>query len=46
VTLLPQGSAKEMRSGTGFKADQRGLQVRRERQQLLLCELPLHQHLA
>lgn len=36
----------EMCSRACFQTDQRGLHVRREREQLLPCELLLHQHLA
>lgn len=46
VPLLLQDSPEEVCTGTGFETDQRGLHVRRERQQLLLCELLLHQNLA
>ena len=43
MTLLAQGSPEEVGPGTSFQTDQRGLQVGRVRQQLLLRELLLHQ---
>ena len=45
VPLLTQSTAEEVSSGAGFQPDQRGLQVGRVGQQLLLRELLIHQHL-
>ena len=46
VALLAQSSTEKVGSGASFEPNQRSLQVSRVRQQLLLRELPLHQHLA
>lgn len=46
VALLAQSPAQQVSAGAGLEPNQRRLQVSRVRQQLLLRELPLHQHLA
>ena len=46
MALFTQSTAKKVRSGTCLQADQRGLQVRCESNQLPLGELLLQQHLA
>jgi len=46
MALLAQRTTKKMSSGASLQSDQRSLQVRGVRQQLPLCELLLHQHLA
>jgi hypothetical protein len=46
MALIPQRPAQEVRSRARLKANQRGLQVRREGQQLLLCELLPNENLA
>src|SRR5277367_4058322 len=46
MALFTQSTTKKVRSGTCLQADQRGLQVRCENNQLPLGELLLQQHLA
>ena len=46
MALIPQRPAEEVRSRARLRANQRGLQVRRECQQLLLCELLPNENLA
>src|SRR6202795_3153811 len=46
VALSTQSTTKKVRSGTCLQADQRGLQIRCENNQLPLGELLLQQHLA
>jgi hypothetical protein len=46
MALFPKSTTKKVRSGTCLQADQRGLQVRGESDELLLSELLPQQHLA